>query len=127
MVGLAQPAKEHPSWSSLPPGEALDPRAFNPDRWLTTPGLDSPLGVLNGPMLNFGVGQRYCLGANLAWAEIKAGHSAPRGCWREGWEGLWESVQVSCSLPAEGVVNLSLLRSTYAIWQPCMARREGGS
>mmetsp|Transcript_38966 Transcript_38966/g.86699 ORF Transcript_38966/g.86699 Transcript_38966/m.86699 type:complete len:562 (-) Transcript_38966:1065-2750(-) len=48
----------------------LDPEEFNPDRWLA-PDIDSPIGLLTGPFMVFGGGTRYCLGANLAWAEIK--------------------------------------------------------
>ncbi|KAG2439095.1 hypothetical protein HYH02_006619 [Chlamydomonas schloesseri] len=33
--------------------------------------LSSPLGMLPPQMLTFGGGGRYCLGANLAWAELK--------------------------------------------------------
>ncbi len=35
--------------------------------------LRSPIGLLPACMLTFGGGPRYCLGANLAWAELKVG------------------------------------------------------
>ena len=35
--------------------------------------LSSPMGMLPPQMLTFGGGGRYCLGANLAWAELKVG------------------------------------------------------
>ncbi|GFR48376.1 hypothetical protein Agub_g10267, partial [Astrephomene gubernaculifera] len=98
-LGLSEPLKDAPAWHGVTEGSPNDPRVFNPDRWRPVatstsaataandgasgsgnfggpdlaPGeLSSPVGMLPPYMLTFGGGTRYCLGANLAWAELKA-------------------------------------------------------
>jgi cytochrome P450 len=47
-----------------------DVEAFRPERWIAGEGEEQRVKVMNGTMLQFGMGSRTCIGKNISLLEI---------------------------------------------------------